>query len=380
MLWGVVITNLAAQAGFADNSQLMAVFAGGRYPDLTAKLAMKLRLAKQNAAAADMALEAVQGDPLNVRALSTLGLSLEQLGETVKATKLMRLAAALGWRDTPTLVWAFEDAARRDDVVRAIDIADALARRQAVKPLTKQIFFASLGDARLRSALVARLARRPAWRATFFADVSESLPPSQAEGMELMLHELAVTPAPPSADERLKYVGRLVSIGEYARARLYWAKAFSINFDRLATVPFDSHFVRAAKNKTNDPQSPFEWQINPDLDDTVSFVGGHALRVDAGMPNGTVVTSQTLLLGPGNHRIDTHLASGRGSTAPVGWMMMCLPSKQSLLRTINGDRNDELSAVSIMIPVVDCKAQVLQLIANDRIEANTVTIDAVTVR
>ena len=380
MLWGIVMTNLAAQAGLVNNSQLMAAFAGSRYPDVTAKLAMQFRLAKQSTLAAEMAREAVLGDPVNVRALGTLGLSLQQLGDTVQATRIMRLAATLGWRDTPTLVWAFEDAARRDDVVRAMDIADALARRQVVKPLTRQIFFASLGDPRLRSALVARLAKRPTWRATFFADVAERLPPSQFAGMELMLHQLAATPAPPTADERMKYVGRLVALGEYGKARNFWAKAFSITPDRLASVPFDGQFIRAAQGGASDPKSPFEWLINSDLDDTVSFVRGHALRLDPGMANGTVVASQTLLLEPGDHRIDTRLSNGNGATAPVGWMMTCLPSKQPLLRTMIGDRNNELSAIGVSVPTTGCQAQLLQLVANDRIEAQLVTIDAVSIR
>lgn len=383
LVWGIVTTNLAAQSGRTGNAQLMSVFANGRYPDIAAQLASSFLTAERNDDAVATAREAVRNDPLNVKALSVLGLGLEKTGEKAEATAVMRRASMLGWRNTPTLVWAIQDAAKRDDAVRVVDIADALARRQAVKSLTRTVFFGALMEPRLRQEFVVRLAERPTWRATFFDDVANRLAPAQFDGIETVLRDLNGTAAPPTKEERLKYIGRLTALADYGRARHFWAQAFAIPMRQLAASPFDDRFTLAGRSDVNAPKSPFEWQINPDLDDAISFVaeaGGTALRIEPGLPGGTLVAAQTLMLLPGSHRIMTHLATGEGPIAPVGWQITCQPSKQPLLRTLARNRNDELTEVGVTVPVQGCAAQTLQLTALDRIEAQPVTIDAVAVR
>lgn len=383
LLWGIVTSNLAAQSGRTGNAQLMGMFANGRHPDIAAQLATQFLATNRNADAIVTAREAVRNDPLNVKALSVLGLALEKTGDEAQATAIMRRAAALGWRNTPTLVWALQDAARKDDAVRVIEIADALARRQAVKSLTHTVFFAALMEPRLRDAFVVRLAKRPSWRPIFFNDVANQLAPTQFDGMEAVLKRLSQTVAPPSGEEQLKYIWRLMAVEDYSRARRVWASSFAIPAGWLAAYPFDGRFLWASRSDADAPKSPFEWQINPDLNDAVSFVAdadGSALRIEPGLSSGTSIATQTLMLSPGPHQVMSHLATGAGPIAPVGWTVTCLPSKQALLRTLAHNRNDELSAVGITVPAQGCPAQSLQLVALDRIEAQPVTIDAVTIR
>jgi hypothetical protein len=228
--------------------------------------------------------------------------------------------------------------------------------------------------------LVERLEARPSWRATFFADVAERLQPPQFAGMERVFSALSATPAPPSADEKLKYVGRLVAVGQYRYARDYWFRAFSIPAAERSSTPYDDRFARAAAAPPEAAKSPFEWQFSPDLLDDALVFEPQGLSIDKGAGAGIVMASQTMLLSPGAHRLETRLASGSGSTAAAGWTIACLPSNQPLLRTLPADRSDELTDVRFEVPAQGCPAQQLRLTALERINAAPVVVTSVSVR
>jgi hypothetical protein len=379
--WGIVSTALGTQAARVGNPQLMAVFAD--QPASGTQLAASLYAAKQYDAAAEIATQVARVAPLNASALASLGFSLRAQGQEAQANTVLRQAASLGWRNTGVLVWALQDAARNEDAKRVVDIADALARRQKVGSLTRAVFFGALQEPRMQRQFVARLAERPSWRPGFFADVRDHLALSQLDGMEAVLHALRRTNAPPTPVETFTYIDRLVELGAVGRARRYWAQAAHIPPAELVAQPFDGLFAHAASRAPDAPTSVFEWRLNPDLMDLVSFVSegrGQALRVEADVENGAVVASQMLALPPGDHLLQTRLSGGSGATAPVGWTITCLHAAKPLLRTIPGDRNDELTRFVVTIPASQCPAQMLRLVGLNRFNAQPVAITDVSIR
>jgi len=379
LAWKVVAAGLAAQAGQVQNPQLMAVFADKKYPDTAAKMAQFLFSTKDYATASETAHAAVLGSPLNIRAVRVYGLALEREGERESAARVLRRAQTMGWRDTPVLVWGLQDAAVREDANRVVIIADALARRQVLPNITRTVFFGSLIEPQLRRPFINSLAARPSWRPTFFNDLSAYLTVPQSAGMEAVLSGLRKTKAPPTPDETLKYVSRLADLGEYRRARSFWARAFDISPGQLADIPFDGRFVRAGRRAAGTPAGPFEWQSNSDLGDEAVFTTdtkNAILTVEPGVPAGTTILSQTVLFAPGAHQMRTIIAQGTGVSAPVGWTIICLPSNQSLLRTLR-DANDELSHVGFIVPEKGCSAQSLRLNARDQLDSQAVSISAV---
>jgi hypothetical protein len=381
LAWDITVTALGSLAARARSPQLLAVFAD--HPDAGTELSGLLITTKQFAAAETLAKDTVETAPLNSRALTSLGFALRGQGEEAKALPILRQAASLGWQHTAILVWALEDAARNDDAVRIVDVADALARRQRVGSLTRAVFLGALEEPRMQRRFVERLAERPSWRAGFFADVRDRLAPKQFDGMEAVLRALRTTKAPPTPTEFLTYVDRMVQLGAIDRARRYWAETAGIPPAELAREPFDGRFARVAGGGPDAPASVFEWRINPDLSDLVTFVadqGGSALRIEPGIDDGVVVASQVLALSPGEHVLQAKHDGSAGAVAPAGWTITCLNASQPLLRTIVGDRRDELSRVAVTIPAANCPAQTLRLVGNRRLDAQPVTITAVEIR
>jgi len=381
LAWNIIVTGLGSFAARARNPQLLAVFAD--HPDAGTLLSGFLIATKQFAMAETVAKETVEAAPLNARALSSLGFALRGQGEDAKAVPILRRAASLGWQNTAIMIWALEDAARNDDAVRIVDVADALARRQKVGNLTRAVFLGSLEEPRMQRRFVERLSERPSWRAGFFADVRDHLVPKQFDGMDAVLRALGKTKAPPTPIESLTYVDRMVQLGAVDRAKRYWAASAGITSAELMRQPFDGRFARVASRGPDAPASVFEWRINPDLSDFVSFVadkGGSALRIEPGIDDGVVVASQVLSLVPGNHVLQAKLDGNVGASAPAGWTITCLNASRPLLRTIVGDRRDELSQVAVTIPATNCPAQTLRLVGIKRLDAQPVTITAVEIR
>ncbi len=382
LCWQITTAGVAGLAERSLDPRLLAVTDPQAHPQAGSFMAQQLLVAGLSADAAATARSVVLVDPTNDRAMRVLGLATEMLGKRDAGAAIMRQAATLGWRDTPTQLWAIKDAAVRDDAVTVVQRADGLARRNRSGDVTRGIFLAALGEPRLRAALVDSLAGQPMWRGAFFADIHQRLPASLADGVETLFQDmrardLAVTPV-----ERLSYVDRLVDLGQVARAHRFWARSFAIPSDRLTRMPYDPRFTLAAKRPADTPTSRFEWMLNPDLAGTVTFggdTGGSALAIPADITGGTVIASQVLILAPGTHNVAAQLG-GSGSAAAAGWTITCLPSRQDIPRRISRGADDELSSVSFDVPAQACDAQQLNLVSRDRIDAQAVTIREVQVR
>ena len=171
--WQISAAGVAALAARSSDPHLLAATGSAAHPQAGAIMAQSLLAAGQRAPAAALARSIVLVDPTNDRAMRVLGLATEALGQHDRGAAIMRQAAALGWRDTPTQLWVLRDAVMRDDYVTVIQRADALARRNRSGELTQPLFRAAVTEPHLRGALADSLADQPMWRGAFFADIRQ---------------------------------------------------------------------------------------------------------------------------------------------------------------------------------------------------------------
>lgn len=380
LLWFVGAQGLAAIAASSSNPALLALFDPARHPAVGRKQAQVDLLAQRPDRAIASARAATLSDPMNVRAVRTLGLSLENR-DPARATRVMRMAEQLSWRDTPTSLWVMRDAAQAGEVERVMQQIDALARRQTESRITGQLFFAGFADAPSRAAFAALLAKDPPWRGRFFADIRTRLPPRSYDDMTALLDRLDRTGRPTRPAERMTFIDRMVDTGDGAMARDYWFRTFRIPPADRARTPHDPAFRAVASRRPDAVVSPFEWKIGPDADQLVAFRHGDAGRILDISPAPDVVTlmTQTLVLPPGTHRIDADIIEGQPLLAPAGWQVVCVPSGGLLIRTFE-TRGNELSGVTVTVPPTGCDVQTLTLTGLERIDAQPVAIRSVIIR
>jgi hypothetical protein len=379
LAWFVGAQGVAAIAALGTNPALLSQFDPATYPAAGIRLAqLRMDRGRPNEAVA-LARPAALADPLNVRAVRILGLALDA-NNKIAAVRVMRAAEKLSWRDTPTSMWALRDAALSQNVPGVLNQIDALARRQVQSDITSKVFYGGLADAPSRHAFAGLLASNPPWRSGFFANIRVNLQPSSYEQMEMLLEELDRTNAPSSPEERLTFIDRMADSGQAGHARAYWIRSFHISPAAPAQTPYDPQFRAIAARQSSAATSPFEWAINQDAN---QFVGlrqtdkGPALDVAPGAEDGTALISQTLVLAPGPHLINT-LVEGPAGQAPAGWQLACSQSDAPLIRTF-AHPGEELSGITIDVPTSGCSTQRLILTANGRIGARPISIRAVTI-
>lgn len=379
--WFVGVQGLAAIAARGGNPALARLFDPGRHPGAGYQLARAVLQAGRPDLAIQMVRPAALSAPMNVRFVQVLGQALGARDAAASA-RVMRAAEKLSRRDTPTSLWVLRDAALANDLPRAIDQIDALARRQVQSDLVQRLFQAGISDDPSRRAFVAALSKNPPWRSGFFASMRTTLPPASHARMAALLDLLDQTRSPPSPAERMTFIDRMVDVGDGIGARAYWARTFGIRPAAAARLPYDPTFDSVATRPKDVSVSPFEWKIGADADSFVAFdrsAKGHVLAISPATDSGVTMVAQVLLLPPGTHRIDADMQGDPVQQAPAGWQVTCLPSNTTLIRSF-ATRGDELSGVSVTVPATGCGAQTLALISTDRIDARAVTIRSVSIR
>lgn len=373
------MANIAAESA---ESPMLASFGDASHPQAGSLRAQTLLVDGNNAQAADLARAVLIADPTNDRALRVFGLATEQMGRREQGATIMRKAARLGWRDTPTQVWLLRDAAGRNDYTTVLQRADALARRNRMGELTQTVFLVAITDPEWRAAFVDRLAEQPMWRGAFFAAVRQRLPESSIPAIEALYRDMRARKLAISAVEWLSYVDRLIDMGQIQRARGIWAEIANVPQARLAQMPYDSDFALTAARPGDAPASPFEWRLNPDLADAVELKragDGGALSLSSDMAGGVTIMSQVLSLSPGEHALSSGV-EGRADLAGAGWTITCIPSGFEVPRRLARGSSDELTAAAFTIPASGCAGQRLSLVSLDRLDSESVTLRFVKVR
>jgi hypothetical protein len=325
-----------------------------------------------------MARAALAREPLNVAALRTLGLALEQTGDKAGANRIMSLAARLGWRDVALQLWLVNAYAVHGDVRSALRRADALARINRLPEITYPVFMASLTDDALRAALVQEMKDRPLWRGEFFYRLLQ-LPADQMRYVDSLIAELARAGSPINPAERAIYLTRLVQVGQGAAAYGYWLREQRGAGAAPSAAPWDGGFEHV--QAPGALVAPFEWRIAPEATGVVSVVpaaGGRQLSVSAGRNFTGTLASQTLVLRPGRYRLTAQV--GRDpEAAGLHWTIRCLPD-QTELALDSGIGGPKFAAGTFDVPATGCNAQSLAIdvgLSGDGANNGDVTIDDV---
>lgn len=262
------------------------------------------------------AADALRAAPLNQQASRIMGLALTAAGRTEQGQSAMLLAAAMGWRDNPTLLWQMRHALERGDMVTALHSADAMARRrrapaEAFATIRRVAF--TPGSTPLVGAV---LRDGPPWRRDFLGDVTTILP------MQFTAFEHLLAAGRVSADDMSPYLWLLVDHGETGRAYALYR--------RVSGRPRPDGAL-AIRDFTGFPRpfpSPFDWIAGVSGDFATASAplargGTTGLSVTGSAAVAQPVVTQILIASPGRHVLSVE-QQGAGTGGPLAWSVTCL--------------------------------------------------------
>ncbi|KTT98263.1 hypothetical protein NS355_09515 [Sphingomonas yabuuchiae] len=163
----------------------------------------------------------------------------------------------LGWRDTVSLQNALLVAGKNNDLPDALNISDALLRRQQLMEQLVPILAMMEIDASFQGHIVGRLAQRPSWRAVYLTSMEHMQSPEQLTGRYAVLRALAAR----GGLDRDEIVANVTMLERTGRPDL----AFDIwkSTQKGVSQPLnDPDFTRSAQSASLDGEViPFEWQM-----------------------------------------------------------------------------------------------------------------------
>lgn len=246
----------AAEAAVRKGQPTMSVAIRPQNGDGLALLAKAQLSARKPDAARSLAALAIDRSPASVAAVSALAAADTLAGRN--GTTAWRVAAALGWRDHATQLWALHQSFAGGEYDTAALRADALLRtdnreqfQKLVRPWGNNPTF--------RTALAERLRLNPDWRRGFFA-LDATTPVAEVNGALAILAELGRVKALRRADARAAILV-LIERQQYAAAhRLYGVvQPPPVNLGSLNPDPgFDRTTSRYIADAT-----AFDWQLSP---------------------------------------------------------------------------------------------------------------------
>ena len=316
-------------------------------------------------AARGWAQQALHSNPLDSQALTLLGLIAEKKGDQKDADTLMHIAGARTWRDETTQAWLYDHDVRRGDYVHALPHADAIMRVDLESQSRLFPVLASLTvNADAFKALTDFLATSPSWRRWFLSQLSAQLA-NKSRLIELYakLKELG---NPPTKEELVPYLNRLVKDGDYERAYQFWRDTMPSGMRGLDSLPFNRDFEIPLDGL------PFNWVLTDVTGADIQFVPSpdaarkRALRVQfSGARVAFANARQLILLPPGKYSLTGRVkADDLRTTRGLWWRIFCAEdAKDTLAHTdlVSGTVPWTEFAVEFQVPAENCKAQWLQL-------------------
>jgi hypothetical protein len=321
--------------------------------------------------AREWAQDALRSSPVNVGALTLLGLIAERKGDQKSAEALMRVAGTLTWRDQTTDAWLLNREAGRGDYASALPYADAMLRMDWGIPELFPVLASFTVDPRAFEALTSFLATAPPWRSWFLSELSARL--ANKTRLIQLYAALKDSENPPTKNELRPYLMRLIHDENFALAYQTWQATLPPPQRAIETHPFNRDFELPVDGL------PFNWSLETTPGSDINVVSS----ADSGKKRALLVefsgarvrfanVKQLMLLPPGDYSF-----SGKVKTAELRtvrglwWRIFCAnASANSLANTelVSSTMPWTDFMVKFQVPATDCGAQWLQLELPARID------------
>ena len=203
----------------------------------------------------------------------------------------------------------------------------------------------------MAAAMVERLNRNPPWRLPYLKYTGASTPAALLPKVQL-IGDLIYSKAPPSREEVLPTITKLVQTGEVEQAKDLW---FAVqNASGSLYDPAFDHLMRTGG-------SPFEWTqlsvlgANVKTEPVRDGKNGAVLSVTTDGAAAGILLRQLLALAPGEHILDYRGVIPTNARQAFGWQVRCLKAG-TLLSTIGATS----PPYRFLVPK-DCQSQYIEL-------------------
>lgn len=366
-LAGQIVTQGMADH-YAPQRPAAAVLWRGDSADALASLAEQRLIARDPAHAAFFARKALQQWPLDIVAISTLGVALDQDGQARRADQVMTLAGRLGWRDGLTQVWLFGHRALQGRYDEAMQRADALLRREV--QFQSQVFAALAAlthDPRAIAPLARRLQLQPSWRYDFVWGLGQSMTPQTEADVHALLAALAKGPTPPTNLELSPYLQKFIAAQD-------WPKAIAAWRELSRAAPPAGEFVYDGGFDQAQGVPPFDWGISQSagattlVADDPSEGQGKALRVEYDGFSSSQFLKQLLVIPPGDYVLSGKTRQEtQAAPRSLGWEVQCAGDGHVLAKAPGAMAKPgqwSTFRIPFSVPGAACPSQWLQLSAD----------------
>lgn len=316
----------------------------------------------------ERAIIALQGDPLNARALRLIGQAAAAEHDDETAARFMRAAAERSKRERVAYAWLMERAVDQKAYGQALDDADILlrVRPQLIKPITPllaRIAEAPGGD----TILIERLRGSPPWRSAFLSHLPRNI--TDARTPLNVLLKLRDTPNPPTARDLRPYIDILIQNKFFELAYYTWLQFLAPEELSKAGFLFNGSYEFEPSGL------PFDWTLSSGSGVTLERApkpgqsDQRALYIEFGQ--GRVdfkPVTQVVMLGPGSYRLTGAYSGELVGPRGLRWRVACLGGK-ALAESdmISGIAKEWTSFdVEFSVPQQECRAQRLSLVLDAR--------------
>jgi hypothetical protein len=312
----LVVLALAAVAFWVSTGITLSMVAGQRQPELimrwwppsaSARAALAAQILQERpsrarlARARDLAIAALNREPVNVIASRTLGLTAALSGNDALAHRLFTYSESLSRRDVPTQLWLLEDRVQHNDVAGALLHYDrALRVSEGVRDLLLPVLAQASADPAIAPQLARLVTTRPSWWPYYLDHLLR-----ESNSPRAVAQVIATMRLNPNDEIEGAWLGRaldrLVVLGAYQPAYAIYRNA--------VRRPDEGALIRNGDFEASDKLPTFEWALvdEPGLgavrEPREGAAGGGALSVVSSSGRSGEVARQLILLRPGAYRL-----------------------------------------------------------------------------
>lgn len=316
----------------------------------------------------DLALRALANDPLNARAIRSLG---EVTNGAEQVRLLMQMAFEHSRRESVAAFWLLNDSFYRKDFKDALHYADALLRTRPELGTYIYGYLSRLAaDPQGRSLLVDRLASEPAWRNQFFQVFPRTS--TDIDAPLLVMIALREAGKPVSDKELAPYLNFLIGANRIDAAYNAWLQFLPPA--QLGKI----ELLTNGRFESKPSGLPFDWTIAPGRNAGADFVplgknsAANALHIKFG--DGRVQfpqISQVLFLPPGRYRLEGKLRGAISGKRGLRWQIRCASGSQRILgeteMLLGQSEQWRIFAFEAEAPQLsECSGEILRLIHDSR--------------